>query len=551
MTEIPPSPGVDPSAGSPADASPPLPAPGIAPNAGAQDLAVVQAPVGVPDGAAPSPAAHGAVPVRGVANVPRSSTETGKFGRLFRGLTPLVLDDNQIHNVVAAMVDTGEAAAAPGAWDGSPTTSDAGIASGWTYLAQFIDHDITFDPVSLLDRANDPDALSNFRTPRFDLDSVYGLGPVANPWLYDVNDPDKLLPGDTNPHPDFLQRDLNRNYQGRAVIGDPRNDVHVIIAQLHLAIVEFHNQVVDKVRLNPGLVTGVPATPVGGWGGGAAPTDQPTFPQIVTLVRWHYQWLVLNHFLPAIVGADTAAAVLSPDKKGRLKSDLRLYNIKRQPWIPVEFSAAAYRFGHSLVRDSYLLNGSGIPPLPVFSPEGDTNRLADLRGGRRIPAGWEIEWHRFFHGLPNSGADTLRARLFDTRIAAPLHNLPPSVDAMRRPLAFLNIKRGVALELPSGEDFASAVAGKIGLDPATAQISTGLPHASPMWFWILKEAELTRKGQSLGPIGGRVVAEVLVGLAQRDPSSYLRAQPDWTPTLGATTGDFTIADLLTIAGVTL
>lgn len=499
-----------------------------------------QAP-GVPGGAG-----HGSTPPRGIGNVPRSTTETGKFGRLFRGLIPLVLDDVQIQDVVAAMVDQPDQPA--GGWSGAPTPLDAALPAGWTYFAQFVDHDITFDPTSMLDQANDPDALENFRTPRFDLDCIYGLGPSANPWLYDRNDPDKLILG-VNP-PEFLQRDLNRNHQGRALIGDPRNDVHVIVAQLHLAFVEFHNHVVDRVRADPSLVIGVPATPVGGWGSGPTVIGQPTFGQIVTLVRWHYQWLVLTGFLPLIVGQQTADEVLQRDKHGRLDAVLKLYNARRNPWMPVEFSAGAYRFGHSLVRDAYLLNG-GLPPLPVFSAEGDSNPLADLRGFRRIPTGWEIEWHRFFDGLPTSGSDTQRARLFDTRISSPLNSLPASVDQMRRSLAFLNIKRGVALELPSGEDFATAAAGKLRIDPGSVAIQTGLAHSAPLWFWFLKEAELTRGGQSLGPIGGRVVAEVLVGLAENDRSSFLRSQPDWRPTLGSTVGEFGIADVLTIAGVTI
>jgi hypothetical protein len=475
--------------------------------------------------------------------VPRSSIETGKFGRLFRTLPPLNLDPSQIQAVVDLMADPGEIAGS-GGWSGTPSGTDSDLPSGYTYLAQFVDHDITFDPTSMLDQANDPEALENFRTPRFDLDCLYGLGPVANPWLYDTEDPDKLLIG-VNPD-GFTTPDLSRNHQGRALIGDPRNDVHVIISQLHLAFAQFHNKVVDMVRADPSLVAAVPATPVGGWGAAPSPDVAVTFGQIVTIVRWHYQWIVLTQLLPRLVGPETAGLVLPRDKQGRLDPELELYSIRRKPWMPVEFSAAGYRFGHSLVRDGYILN-STLPPLPVFSVDGDTNPLGDLRGFRRLPESWQIEWARFFDNLPASGPETQHARGFDTKLVPSLHRLPAGIDRMNRSLALLNLTRGVALGLPSGEDVATAVASKVGLDPATVQVDTGLAHAAPLWFWILREAETKTGGKHLGPVGGRIVAEVLVGLGANDPSSFLKHQPDWRPNLpAATAGDFTMADLLTL-----
>lgn len=491
--------------------------------------------------AAPS---HGPSTSRNLVNAPRSSTETGKFGRLFRTLAPLHLDPAQIQAVVDLMTDPGDTAGG-GGWSGTPTSSDTDVPSGYTYLSQFVDHDITFDPTSLLDQANDPDALENFRTPRFDLDCLYGLGPSANPWLYDIDDPDKLLIGE-NPE-GFTTTDLSRNRQGRALIGDPRNDVHVIISQLHLAMARFHNRVVDLVRADPSLATGVPATPIGGWGSSSVTPQNVTFGQIVTVVRWHYQWVVLTQLLPRLVGEETASLVLTPDNKGRLDPNLRLYSVRRKPWMPVEFSAAAYRFGHSLVRDGYILN-STLPPLPVFSVDGDANPLGDLRGFRRLPTGWQLEWARFFDGLPDSGDITQRARGFDTHLVPSLHRLPSGIDAMNRSLAFLNLSRGVALGLPSGEDVATAVAAKVGLDVTAVQIDTSLPHPAPLWFWLLREAEITASAKHLGPIGGRIVAEVLVGLAVNDPSSFLKHQPDWRPILpAAAVGDFTMADLLILA----
>jgi hypothetical protein len=483
-------------------------------------------------------AAHGAAPLRGIGNVPRSSIDTGRFGRLFRNLPPLVLDDDALLAVAQQMVEPTPS----GGWGGTPAPGDAAMAAGWTYFAQFVDHDITFDASSLLDRANDPDALENFRTPRFDLDCLYGRGPAADPWLYDRNDPDKLLVGANPPGQGFAARDLSRNQDGRALIGDPRNDVHVIISQLHLAFVLFHNAVVERVRNDPSLVTGVPSTPVGGWSSPTPVGERPTFGQIVTLVRWHYQWLVLRHLMPRLVGDVTAGAVL-PTKKKRLVPELELYSVRRNPWMPVEFSAAAYRFGHTLVRDSYQINAAVL--RPVFSAAGDADALGDLRGFRRLPEGWDVEWHRFFDDLPRSGAETQRARRFDPLLSASLGQLPPLVDGQRRPLALLNLKRGVAVGLPSGEDVATEVTSRVQMVPVN--VSTGLA-ASPLWFWLLKEAEASG-GEHLGPVGGRIVAEVLVGMAQKDASSFLKVQPDWTPTLAPGAMDFTMADLLTIAGL--
>lgn len=492
-----------------------------------------------PPNSATASAAHGAKPLRGIDSVPRSSIDTGRFGRLFRNLSPLVMDEAQLLAIANQMVE----ATPSSGWGGTPAPGDATLEAGWTYFAQFVDHDITFDAASMLDRANDPDALENFRTPRFDLDCLYGRGPDADPWLYDRTDMDKLLVGVNPAGQGFAARDLSRNQDGRALIGDPRNDVHVIVSQLHLAFVLFHNAVVDRVRNDPSLVTGVPSTPVGGWSSTAPTGDRPTFGQIVTLVRWHYQWLVLRHLMPRLVGDKTAGAVL-PMKKTRLDPDLKLYSVRRNAWMPVEFSAAAYRFGHTLVRDSYQINANVV--RPVFSTAGDADPLGDLRGFRRLPEAWDVEWHRFFDGLPRSGTETQRARRFDPMLSASLGQLPPLVDGQRRPLALLNLKRGVAVGLPSGEDVAAAVSSRVQLEPVV--VSTGL-LASPLWFWLLKEAEAAG-GEHLGPVGGRIVAEVLVGLAQKDPSSFLKVQPDWTPTLSMSgSGDFTMADFFTFAGL--
>lgn len=175
-----------------------------------------------------------------------------------------------------------------------------------------------------------------------------------------------------------------------------------------------------------GQATSTPAVPPGYQGPPPTPgsATPPTFNQICTLVRWHYQWLVLRDFLPRIVGQATMDLVLPQPKNGKLRPHLDLYSVRKNAWMPVEFSAAAYRFGHSLVRDSYQLN-TASGPIPVFAASPTPGPMEDLRGFRHLPAGLVVEWHRFFDGLPGSGPDTQRARLFDSHLSASLSVLPP------------------------------------------------------------------------------------------------------------------------------
>jgi len=408
-----------------------------------------------------------------------------------------------------------------------PLTENDAVPAGFTYLGQFIDHDITFDPTPMPDRRHDPNALVNFRTPRFDLDSVYGSGPLTQPYLYDWKDPKspgaRLLVGhnvvDRESADPLASDDLPRNQQGRALIGDARNDENIIVAQLHLLFIRFHNAVVGHVRL---------------------------FEEAQRLVRWHYQWIVVHEFLPKVVGRAMADRVLAPAPVGTAPTVHRNhFTWQREPFIPVEFSGAAYRFGHSMVRDRYGLKrrAEGAPP-PVGIP-----LFPDLAGFTWLRRSLAIDWDRFF-ALPGFARAPQPSFRMDTGIAKPLFRLPDGGE----PLPRRNLTRGGRLGLPSGQDVARAMQ-KPALpeeallldDKVKPKARDALLDATPLWYYLLCEAAHAAKGLHLGPIGGRIVAEVLVGLLEGDPGSYLSLEPTWRPTELGSDGEFTMADLVRMA----
>jgi hypothetical protein len=396
--------------------------------------------------------------------------------------------------------------------------------AGFTYLGQFIDHDITFDPISTLDQKLDPEAVVNFRTPRLDLDSVYGSGPKVQPYLYDW--PDSPLAGakfliGSGEAPEV--EDLPRNHAGRALIGDPRNDENVIVAQLHLLFLKFHNAVVD--RLGPEV-------------------EQP-FEKAQELVRRHYQWIVVHEFLPQVVAEGTLAEVLTDGDAGP-EVQLTYFKWRGHPSIPVEFSAAAYRFGHSMARSRYSTRRSMTRAKPLFP---------DLRRLSWLPAELEIEWDLFFDlGTPPGPQRGFR---IDPHIAGPLFTLPEGDKELPR----RNLLRAKRFGLPSGQAVACRMGQaelsdeELGLDTEPLKNFRGLQKGTPLWYYILCEAAAqevpfgtgTLRGAQLGPVGGRIVAEVLLGLIKADPSSFLNTKRPWRPTFGGEEGKFGVADLIRVA----
>jgi heme peroxidase len=328
------------------------------------------------------------------------------------------------------------------------------------------------------------------------------------------------------------ESDLPRNSQGRALTGDPRNDENIIVSQLHLLFLRFHNRVVDHL--------GSSTPPV--------PADA-LFDEAQRTVRWHYQWIVAHDFLRRIVGPEviddilvdrpyaTAGGEMTP--KG---IDLRFFGWRYDPFMPVEFSVAGYRFGHSMIRPDYRINTTITQDIPIFVPAAHPGEFDDLRGFRPLPKQWTIDWSFFFD--VGDASHLQPARLIDSKLAEPLHKLPGLRPAA---LARRNLERGAVLGLPSGQRVAAAMCVPVLSDDdlGIAGMSPAFVGHAPLWFYILKESELGQRGKRLGAVGGRIVAEVLLGLLKGDPFSYINVEPCWQPTLpSAAAHEFTMADMV-------
>ncbi|WP_310395992.1 heme peroxidase family protein [Hymenobacter sp.] len=461
-----------------------------------------------------------------------------------------------------------------------PKVNDSTIDSGYVYFGQFVDHDITRDNSLPPDAPQDARKIPNVVTPNLDLDSVYGRGPALDAFLYDGIK--MILPpaqtGMSGPAPfdkvdnTGMVTDLPRAPLGpvsnnrNPLIGDDRNDENLIVQHLHLGFLAFHNAVIDALKAKE------PALP-----------NAEIFIKAQREVRRHYQWVLLHDFLRTMCGSPTVDDVL---KHGVKFFANRLNPFTGQPPMPVEFSVACYRFGHSMIRDRYNFNDNFKPdgPNPALSNFSFAFRFtgqsvqAGTPAGAGTPAhaGWRINWNRFFSS-PGHEAQN-KARKIDTRVALHMGKLPVAADAANANfmavLSARNLVRALAYGVPTGQ----AVAGLMGANPLTVvQLKSNpfegptpptpeqqalhqgtldvlganndqLCKSTPLWYYILKEAEVLAKGNHLGPVGGRIVTEVFVRLLQENPDSILN-NPKWKPSFGPdASGNFRIFDLLKFAG---
>lgn len=394
------------------------------------------------------------------------------FGRLFGRETEQPAE-SQLQALASQMVD-----------NLSPA-GDSDVPAGIAFLGQFIDHDLTFDASTALGEVTgDPSEIENFRTPRLELDSVYGSGPEMQPYLYDEG-PNKyqLILGTSDDQNAVINAlDLQRNRTGRAIIGDARNDENIVISQIHgREFIKLHNDALALILQ------------------GGAPTSA-AFEKAKEFVRGLYQKRVLTEFLPAIVDASVLDPMMAGFVAGSLPGPIDWRNA---PDMPVEFSAAAFRFGHSMIRETYQLNAASAP-----------RGLFDLGGFRPVDAADNVEFNLLFDRV---GATFQKARKIDTKLAPTLLSLPPRIASKPSNLAERNLIRGqITFQIPFGEDIADEFfpGAKIPTHPAVTAAGLG---KTPLWFYTLAEAEA--HGGKLGPVGGTLVAGTILNVLLRERRS--------------------------------
>ncbi len=532
-------------------------------------------PHGLPITTDPPAAGFDAGPVTGLEPTPAEAVTTGLLENFtdFDYLFPTLQNDPD------ALLPDGDTpkklkALAAAMADSEDEEGDSDVPAAYTYFGQFVDHDITLEEVSgppsadpgmLLSDDLKPLSLAvvqtsirNTRTATFDLDSVYGGAAGQPPVPRDPANIDKLLvghvtelgggAGSERPPGKGLDNDVPRqgpnpadpNNDRAALIGDPRNDENTIIAQLQVAFLKAHNELVDA---------GHP------------------FEQARRILRQHYQHIVIDDYLRRIADTTIVDDILANGN--------RFYNTLAEPFfLPLEFSVAAYRFGHTMVRANYDFNinfntADSAPggPASLELLFTFTALSGDAFGLPTLPENWIIEWENIIGEKIGPGG---RARKFDTRLSAKIGNNPPqalfdlkgatgeSLPNLAKMLSARNLLRGYMFRMPTGQAVASlmgfdALTGTqlknaVGPEQAQALEDGGFLDRTPLWFYVLAEAA-HHGGQKLGPVGSTIVAEVLIGLVRCSQDSILRA-PGWTPSLPSETpGRFGLADLLRFAKV--
>ncbi len=393
---------------------------------------------------------------------------------------------------------------------------------GYTYLGQFVGHDLTHDVTPLDGPYLNPELTPNYRTSYLDLDHIYGGGPQESPNLYEGETGAEVFKVGATTPTGYL-RDLPI-VNGAILIGDTRNLINLILRQLHVVFLKFHNEAIRQLSAKSRTISGIENLRSG-----------TIFDRAQRLVRWHYQWIVRHDFLPRILHPSVW------DHRQRVARQ-RSGGFS----IPIEFSLAAFRFGHSMVRNAYGLNC-----------RQKRVELAELMALGQNPSPLQddfiVEWGRFFDGLPASGP-VASSSYIDTSIAAPLHGLSTSTlrlcskmerSAKPASLPLRTLLRGARAGLPSGQEVAERLV-QDGIIRAEDFLTSseltrntcdhsgsvlrnvGLEQNTPLFYYLLKEAEIRGLGRTLGPIGSYIVGEVIQRALEADPEGYMSVVgPDW------------------------
>lgn len=453
-----------------------------------------------------------------------SHLSLGNFCKLFPDLKPWGEDCGVQHQCEAEYIAKVIGGVGGIMHDVNSDSSDSCLPAAYTFFAQFIDHDITLDSTSNLHgdpkSTEEVNTLPNMRSASLDLDCVYGFGPDVMPFLYDQTQTGRLYTGT-----DENKNDVPRDDQGRALIGDPRNDENLFVSQLQLIFLRFHNRrIVGR-----------------------------SFEDAQQDCRYHYQWLVLHDFLKRICDETIFNYVLGEIKKGKYpKCDIR--DKCHRICMPIEFSVAAYRFGHTLVRSQYPAN-IDYPVIDLFDERFGTE------GFSPVPPELTVDWRYLLDVEPCH--EYVFSKAFDHLLADELIRMPDPIvgrfaSENDRSLAFRNVLRGYALGLPSGQRVAAALKAK-GYDINPGQnlhfdklptwpciekkYQEKLESHTPLFLYLMREAGTVGKGQRLGPVGSAILLEVF-GAMLVYCDSFLKHK-GWKPDPCIAKGDdFTLADLV-------
>ncbi len=487
---------------------------------------------------------------------PATDKSTGfMFGRMFspNEAPPMLLKQSTCDRLGNHMTSRSEA-----------ERRDTEVPAGYTYLGQFIDHDITMDvtPIAKEGDISGTDAiepthdgaLSQERSPSLDLDSLYGSLSGADGRLMSGF---RFTIGATSPSPGAaasgkpILADLPRQSKV-ATIGDPRNDENLAVAQTHLMFLHFHNAVAETLaEANPG-------------------TAPSTIVEIARdLVTRHYQHIVLHDYLPRILDAEVYQDIIVGGNRKALPQ-----GPGEQALMPLEFSVAGFRLGHSQVRESYEWNanfstGGAVVPSPANFDQlfRFTEHSGDLAGLPTLPTNWVADFRRLydlsgrnFPNLTGSAEGALNMTKALDPYIAPVLGMLPKMPLKMNNLAMLNLRRGAMRALPSGQDVSRLLPSvrmltkkqmQSVLDESFQETMEALQlyERTPLWLYILIEAAVANDGARLGPLGSTIVADTFFTLVLTSRTSILSPNAHWQPdkaqaTLSASAPIATIADML-------